>query len=128
MTEGLRYCAAALAVAVFGFMLKSLGWSGAKIFSALGAVSVIIMGVTVMGGLTDRLGEMLSTRGLGTVFNTVIKIVGIGYVFGVCSDICNELGEGGVASALTLVGRGSILLTVMPTLGEIIEIATDIGG
>ena len=122
MSEWLRYCAAALAVAIFGFMLRSLGWSGAKIFSAIGAASIIMMGVTVMGTLTERLGGFFAQKGLGGVMESVLKIVGVGYVFGICSDMCSELGEGGVASALTLVGRGSILLAVMPTLFEIIEV------
>lgn len=122
MSEWLRYCAAALAVAIFGFMLRSLGWSGAKIFSAIGAASIIMMGVTVMGTLTERLGWVFAQKGLGGVMESVLKIVGVGYVFGICSDMCSELGEGGVASALTVVGRGSILLAVMPTLFEIIEV------
>lgn len=128
MTEGLRYCAVAIAVAVFGFMLRSLGWNGARIFSTLGAVSVVLLGLTVMGSLTRVLGDLFAPQGLGEVFGSVLKIVGIGYVFGVCSDICGELGEGGVASALTLVGRGSILLAAMPTLGEIVEIVRGVGG
>ena len=51
-----------------------------------------------------------------------IKIMGVGYVFGIGADICRELGEGGVANALLGVGRVEILLICMPAFSEIFEL------
>ena len=128
MSEWLRYCALGIAAAFFGFVLRSLGWSGAKVLSTVGVVGLAAVGVGVFGSLTDIFGSVSSNFGLGEVFKSVLKIVGIGYVFGISADVCRELGESGVAGAMTVVGRGSVLIAASPALMEIVSIAVGISG
>lgn len=108
---------------VFAFsavLLKNLGWRGASVFTALGIL--IILGelrsafaeVNKLSGLWETLGEA------GTA---VFKIMGIGYVFGISSDICRELGEAGISSALSLAGRFEIIAVALPFVAEIFSLA-----
>ena len=51
----------------------------------------------------------------------MLKILGAGYVFGVCSDICSELGEGGLSGAVCLFGRVEIIALSLPYIKRIVE-------
>ncbi len=108
---------------VFAFsavLLKNLGWRGASVFTSLGIV--IILG-EIRGAFAEieRLSELWSTLGEGGV--AIFKIMGIGYLFGISSEICRELGESGISTALTLAGRFEIIAVALPFISEIFSLA-----
>ena len=51
----------------------------------------------------------------------ILKIVGVGYIFGVCSDICTELGEGVLGNTVCMFGRVEIMILSTPFLKTILE-------
>ena len=128
MTDVLKICAAALVVAVSGFLLREMGWRGAVAFSVLSAVvffSFLSDGLSRLGASVSALAKL---GGVGTVAKEILKLTGVSYVFGVCSDICADLGEKTVSSALEVVGRVEILLICMPYFIKIAEYAVGLVG
>ena len=69
----------------------------------------------------ESINKIASLAGVGEVAADVLKIVGVGYVFGFCSDVCSELGERSVAEALALAGRLEVLGIALPYLMRIVE-------
>ena len=51
----------------------------------------------------------------------MLKILGVGYAFGICSDICAELGEPTLAGAVCLFGRIEIVMLSVPFIKTIVE-------
>jgi stage III sporulation protein AD len=102
-----------------GVILKELGFKGARLVFVLGTISVVGAVAAYVGTLVTVLDGVVDVNGEYTV--AILKIVGIGYVFGVCSDICTELGEGVLANSVCLFGRVEIMMVCIPFIKTIIE-------
>ena len=107
------------------FLLRDFGWRGAPVLAA--TASLLLLGM-----LADPIGEivsgLLSVQG-GThsrEISAAIKVLGIGYIFGIASDTCKTLGEAQIAKTLEVVGRVEIILIIMPYFVEIMESCTEL--
>lgn len=122
-----RLFAIGLLLSVMAMLLRSFGFRGAAVFSLFG-VAVLLSAAA--GELSDLVGKM----GFGELFSgdaarytaAIAKVVGCGYLFGICSDMCRELGEPGIAKAVTVGGRVEILLIAAPYFAEILEIGREL--
>ena len=115
----LKLLGASVLCAALGAVLSELGFKGKKAFAAI-ALILILCGA--LGGASDMIRSVLNISegaGIGKLGKVALKVVGIGYIFGVCGDVCEELGERGIASALTVSGRIEILIIVFPYFLEI---------
>ena len=56
----------------------------------------------------------------------MLKMVGVGYAFGVCSDVCRELGETSLSGVVALLGRVEILVLSVPFVKRIIECSVEL--
>ena len=120
MSEWIKLIAYAMITLFLGVMLKEFGFHGARLFSILGTVTVIGALVISVGNITTESSSFLN--GTDAKYTAMIlKIIGIGYFSGICSDICAELGELGLSGAVSLIGRIEIILISLPCAKEIIE-------
>lgn len=114
-----KLLAAALLCAALGALLTELGFKGKRVFAAI-ALTVIFC--SALDGATDMIRSVLGIAegaGIGKLGKVALKVVGLGYIFGLVSDVCDELGEKGIASAVTCAGRVEILVLVFPYFLEI---------
>ena len=121
-----KICALGLLLAFVGVMLSEVGYKSKKLFSLLAAVAVLsLLGGEISSALSSimSLGEI---TGISEIAATALKIVGLGYVFGVSSDIIKELSEPTLASFVTVGGRIEILIVVLPYFVEIIELGIEL--
>ena len=115
----MRAIACALITLFLGILLRELGFKGNKLVLLLGTVSLI--GYAVIG-LGDMIATLPGVLGENEVYAVaMLKIVGVGYAFGVCSDICTELGESGLSGAVTLFGKVEIMILSLPFVKNILE-------
>lgn len=124
----IKICASALIAAVCGILLRELGWRGAGIFSVFALV--IFLGTLADGiaSLSKDVFKISEEYGLGQTAKEILKVIGASYLFGICSDLCSDLGEQAIAKALTAVGRVEILLIVTPYFFKMIRSAADLLG
>ncbi len=118
-------CFLALVLSISLVLLKNLGWRGAPVFASLGFV--LILG-EIRGFFSEIAKISFTFEALGESAEAVFKIIGIGYLFGISSEICRELGESGVSSALSLVGRFEIIAVALPFIAEIFSLALSLVG
>ena len=111
-------------LALMALLLRSFGFRGVAVFAALAVAAILSYGVGELGEIF-RLAKDSSIFGEETLdyFTTITKIVGAGYLFGICSDICTELGESGIAKAVTVSGRIEVLLIAAPYFIRLIRLA-----
>ena len=76
--------------------------------------------------IAPKFTELSSLSGIRESAETALKVVFSGYVFGIASDVSAELGEGGIANAVTLGGRLEIALIIMPYLMDVISFAVEL--
>lgn len=113
-------CFAAIAFAIAAVLLRNLGWRGAPVFA-------VLCFVVLLSELPEQLlpvAKLFSSVALvGDCAAAILKIIGCGYLFGISAELCRELGESAIASALTLVGRFEVIALVLPFIGEALELA-----
>ena len=124
----LRLCAVAIALAVCALLLRELGFRGAPVFA-------VLCFLFLLGLLTDNtsrfgdFGRLLSrfesvTDGAEAIF----KIVGVGYVAGICSDICSDIGEKTIAKGVLVAGRVEIFAIALPFVLKIFDSSLELLG
>lgn len=102
-----------------GVVLRELGFKGVRFVTLLGTVSLIGVCVLCIGDVIDMIPGLGNIQKEYTV--AMLKMVGVGYAFGICSDVCRELGETSLAGAVCLFGRVEILVISLPFIKRIVE-------
>ena len=125
MNDALRAVGIALIGAVLSVLLREIGFRGAKLVSVF--VLVLLSAFAVYG-----IGRVIPSLELGyfgeqfrDTVTRVMKIIGVSYVYGISADVCSELGEGALSSAVLAVGRVEILIIILPTVAEIIGLGIE---
>ena len=119
----------AVLMASLALVLREIGYRGAGVFAVISMVVILISSFEKLGEVINGLFNISSfSEALEEKIGIALKIVGISYVFGISSDICRNLGEGGIAKALEVAGRVEILLISFPFVEEIFEIGVELLG
>ena len=119
MNDWVKVIAYVLITLFLGALLKELGFKGAKLVLLLGVVSVLGAAVIYIGKMLSFLPALDDEAKDYAV--AMLKILGVGYAFGICSDICTELGESSLAGAVCLFGRIEIITLSVPFIKTIVE-------
>lgn len=112
----LKLLGVAILCAACAFLLRGLAWRAAPIFACLAAILLLALCEGAIGEITSSLSGIAVRGDVTEPVSVIIKIIGLGYLFGISSDVCRELGESGIAKALEVGGRVEIILISMPYL------------
>lgn len=121
-----KICLFAIACGLLAALLHSLGYRSVGLFTTLSALMIIS---AVSGGLADIFGGILSftdDAGVGEAVKSALKVIGLGYIFGFTSDLLVSLGEGLIASALTVAGRVQMMLAVYPYIDSVLKLGVEL--
>ena len=124
MSEWMRIIGYALITVFLGVILKEFGFKGSKLVLIIATVSIIGASALSAGSIFSLIKGLSGDNSEYAV--AMLKIIGVGYVFGVCADICSELGEGGLSNAVCLFGRVEIVTISLPFIKRIIEKGVEI--
>lgn len=119
MSSWVRVIAYVLITLFLGVVLRELGFRGSRLVILLGTVSILGASVIYLGETVSEISALTDKGNECAV--AMLKIVGVGYAFGICSDVCRDLGESGLSAAVCLFGRVEILMISLPFIKEIIE-------
>ena len=112
--------------AALSFIIKTFGWRGAPLVTVAAILSLMMLFSShfeKIFTLFDTISEVDNMK-VATEFS--LKILGIGYVSVLSSDICKELGEAGVASVVMLLGRLEIMVIISPMILKILTLGLDL--
>lgn len=114
------YCTVLLFCA---YMLKGCGSGEARLLSTLGVLSVSLACLTEIGRifsfLTDTVGGAVDSK----YVEQIGKLFGVGYLFNTCADLCEQMGEDGLAKGVISLGRVEIIALSLPLIGELFSLA-----
>ena len=124
----LKICGISILAATCAFLLRGFGWRGVPILVA----SVSVLMISELDGrfeyIFGALRKIGTSTGIGETLAAALKVIAAGYLFGICADVCRELGENGVAKMVDVVGRVEIVAIVVPYFEEIIKIGIELVG
>ena len=119
MSEWLRVVCFTVIAIILGILLRELGFKGARLVSLLATVGVVGAAALCVKEIFDALPSVSADN--SEYARAILKMVGAGYVFGMCSDICSEVGESGLSGAVCLFGRVEIIALSLPFIKRIVE-------
>ena len=119
MNDWLRVIGCALISALLGVLLKELGFAGSRMILLLGTVGAIGFAAVCVGEVMEGIIGLSAEN--AEYVSVILKMVGISYVAGVCSDICTDLGQTSLSGAISSVGRVEIMILSLPYVKRIIE-------
>lgn len=119
MNDWLRVIGCALISALLGVLLKELGFAGSRMILLLGTVGAIGFAAVCVGEVMEGIVGLSPEN--AEYVRVILKMVGISYVAGVCSDICTDLGQTSLSGAISSVGRVEIMILSLPYVKRIIE-------
>ncbi len=103
-------------------LLSEVGFKGKKTVSL---ICVAVLFAALAQDIDKLFGEYIGFAkgaGIGEIAASAAKVIGAGYLFGICSDMAAELGESFVSKALVSFGKIEILLIVLPYFNDILNL------
>lgn len=125
--NAIQICGGALLLACMCVVLRECGFGAYRTVAVVGCVVLLTAAVTRIGEIFGSLGSALGGS-TAELCDDVLRILGVGYVFGSCADVCRGVGENGIASAVETVGRVEILWLAVPALREILIMGAELLG
>ena len=121
-----KICATALLTALLSVFLGEMGFKSKKLLSILAIL--LLLGAVKEGAetLIGKITELSASSGLSESFRCALKAVGTGYLFGITSDVCTELGEVGVAKAVNIAGKIEIMLIALPYFEKTLNLGLEL--
>lgn len=122
----IRVAVSAILCALLCALLDGAGFKSKGLFTTL---CILIMFVSLSDTLSDLFSGIMSLAertGIKEAASCAIRVVGLGYIFGITSDLCDSLGERAIASAVTVVGRIQIFLVAYPYFEKIISLGIEL--
>lgn len=114
--------------AAVAVLIKGMGFKGAELFVTLAVVIFFGIAIDAVAILKDGIFASLIVEGVESYAADAMKLVGVGYLGGIGSDICRELGEGGIAKCIGIATGIEMLMLALPYAEDIMELALGILG
>ena len=91
-----------------------------------GCVLIASAAVIMISPLLKYINELASQTLISELFSLLLKALGITLLCKICSDICRDCGENGIASGVETVGKIEILILCVPLIEKILGSAFEI--
>ena len=109
-------------------LLKNFGFKGAPVFVAVCMVFVISSFSETLSLVKGTFNEILTYADISEYTGAAMKVVGIGYLSGISSDVCREIGEGGVAKCIAVVSKLELITIAAPFISELVSLCAQLLG
>jgi stage III sporulation protein AD len=88
-----------------------------------GSIIIIFLILQSVGGIFVQYKQLLQKTGLNsTIFTSVLKVIGVGYLVEFAGDICTDAGVGSISQKILLAGKILILIMCLPVIKNLLEI------
>lgn len=118
----IKWLGVGILLAFSSFLLSEAGFKGKRVFAAFGAVVFFSVMASELEKIISSVMGFAEGAGITDTAKCALKIVGVGYLFGIGSDIVSELSEPGISRALVCAGKIEIILVVLPYFNDILEL------
>ena len=102
-------------------ILKGLGARAAPIVAIAVILFSLKRSMPYLSEVSVLINSFTGLSGDARYASDGLKAVGIGYIGAIAADVCTTLGEGGIASAVSLVTRFELIALATPHLSELIS-------
>jgi stage III sporulation protein AD len=87
---------------------------------------ISILSLSIFSPIFDYIEKITKGTKIYEYLPSLIKILGIAIITELTSEICNDFGESGIASRISLFAQAEILVLTMPLIKELFSICQEI--
>ena len=99
-----------------------------SIFIALGgSIILLVMIAGQLSGVVEYFNEIIQKTGVNsTIYFTILKIIGIGYLTEFAANLCNDASASSIGNKIVLGGKIVILCLALPIITSLIDLIISI--
>ena len=122
MSEALfRGIGIALLSGILAQLLRQLGWRGVPVLACITLATLLSLYGESLSGLVSEIEILSRAGGIEQYAEGALKILAVGLLSGIISDMLTELGDGGLSKTVLIISRLEIIGIALPYLVEIID-------
>lgn len=118
-----KILAIAILTCIASLIVKQVKQEFASIVAIAGGIVILLFLINYVEGIIGVFGSLVEQTNLSpSLFATILKIIGIGYLTEFTSNICLDTGNSSLASKVGLAGKIIILFLAIPIITNLIEV------
>lgn len=122
-----KILAIAILTCIATVIVKQVKPDFASIVAISGGVVILLFLINYLEQIIGVFSSIIEKANISTsLFTTILKIIGIGYLVEFTSNICIDSGNSSLASKVTLAGKIIILFLSLPIITNLIDIIVGI--
>ncbi len=111
--------------AVSGYILHNLGYKGVPVLILIAFVGVIRVCSSQLEEVFSAIGAFDSGGAGEEILSTLMKLLGVGYIFGICSEVCTELSQPLLARGADILCKIEMITIILPYLSDCYKLASE---
>ncbi len=123
MENILKVCGIAVLCAAVGMVVGALGGGVGAALKACGLALVLGIALSMLGDVVATISELGDFAGAEEYISVMLRALAILWLCRICSDICRDCGQSGIAGAVEGAGKICLVLLALPLVGEILTYA-----
>jgi stage III sporulation protein AD len=120
----IKLCGICLLVAAMALVLRDAGAKLAPLVGVFGGVMLLIALIPRYRPILTLLSGLSEDPIFSSVLSLGLRAVALCVLVEVTTGILRDMGEGGLATRLEWCGRLELILLALPTVGELVSIAS----
>ena len=118
-----KILAIAVLTCVASLIVKQVKPDFANLVSLAGGVVILLLLINYISNILDVFRDLIDKANLSpTLFSSVLKIVGIGYLTEFTANLCQDTGNSSLASKVGLAGKIIILFLALPIITNLLDV------
>ena len=113
-------------ICVCALLLREIGSRGIPVLISLAFCILLSASFSKLFGIFGELRDMQLFSSAEEILRTAMKVLCVGYLFGISADTCRTLGEEMIAKGVEIGGRVEILLIIFPFFKRILELGAEL--
>ena len=118
-----KILAIAILTCIASLIVKQVKPDFASLVSLAGGVVILLLLINYISSILDVFKGLIDKANLSpTLFSSILKIIGIGYLTEFTANLCSDTGNSSLASKVGLAGKIIILFLSLPIITNLLEV------
>ncbi|MBR5012959.1 MAG: stage III sporulation protein AD [Clostridia bacterium] len=118
-----KILAIAILTCIASLIVKQVKPDFASLVTLAGGVVILLLLIGYISSILDVFKGLIDKANLSpTLFSSILKIIGIGYLTEFTANLCSDTGNSSLASKVGLAGKIIILFLSLPIITNLLEV------
>ncbi len=125
--EILKVIILGIVISILAVLLKQIKPEYSLICVIVGSIILIMYILSGIKSIFDYFANIVEKTGIdNTMFNTLLKIIGVGYLIEFSASVCNDSGNSSIADKIVLAGKILIFTLSLPIITTLFNMVLEL--